>query len=188
MGYGARRGVLVKKFFLCLLFVLMLGIVGYMVVLGQRYTARKESSYVDYSAAVGEMMGQFGQLVKNVDADTANQVFDFVKDKIDSGALDSREGLKDALQEGREQFGVEISEADAQKIVDTVDQLEQFGFSPDTVIDEAKSLYEKYGEDCVNHVNEVVTNAVKDAASDAVDSFADYLKESVTDTLHGIFK
>ena len=25
MGYGARRGVLVKKFFLCLLFVLMLG-------------------------------------------------------------------------------------------------------------------------------------------------------------------
>ena len=177
-----------KKFFLCLLFVLMLGIVGYMVVLGQRYTARKESSYVDYSAAVGEMMGQFGQLVKNVDADTANQVFDFVKDKIDSGALDSREGLKDALQEGREQFGVEISEADAQKIVDTVDQLEQLGFSPDTVIDEAKSLYEKYGEDCVNHVNEVVTNAVKDAASDAVDSFADYLKESVTDTLHGIFK
>lgn len=132
--------------------------------------------------------GPVRQLVKNVDADTANQVLDFVKDKIDSGALDSQEGLKDALQEGKEQFGVEISEADAQKIVDTVDQLEQFGFSPDTVIDEAKSLYEKYGEDCVDHVNEAVTNAVKDAASNAVDSFADYLKESVTDTLQGIFK
>ena len=107
-----------KKFFLCLLFVLMLGTAGYMVVLGQRYTARKESASVDYSAAVGEMTGQFGQLVKNVDADTANQVLDFVRDKLDSGALDSREGLKDALQEGKEQFGVEISEADAQKIVD----------------------------------------------------------------------
>lgn len=95
-----------KKFFLCLLFVLMLGTAGYVVVLGQRYTARKESASVDYSAAVGEMTGQFGQLVKNVDADTANQVLDFVRDKIDSGALDSREGLKDALQEGKEQFGV----------------------------------------------------------------------------------
>lgn len=132
--------------------------------------------------------GQFGQLVKNVDADTANQVLDFVRDKLDSGALDSQEGLKDALQEGKEQFGVEISEADAQKIVDTVDQLEQFGFSPDTVIDEAKSLYEKYGEDCVDHVNEAVTNAVKAAAANAAESFADYLKESVTDTLQGIFK
>lgn len=177
-----------KKFFLCLLFVLMLGTAGYVVVLGQRYTARKESASVDYSAAVGEMTGQFGQLVKNVDSDTANQVLDFVRDKLDSGALDSREGLKDALQEGKEQFGVEISEADAQKIVDTVDQLEQFGFSPDTVIDEAKSLYEKYGEDCVNHVNEAVTNAVKAAAANTAESFADYLKESVTDTLQGIFK
>jgi len=83
---------------------------------------------------------------------------------------------------------VEISEADAQKIVDTVDQLEQFGFSPDTLIDEAKDLYEKYGEDCVDHVNEAVTNAVKAAAANAAESFADYLKESVTDTLQGIFK
>ena len=137
-----------------------------MVMLGQRYTARKESASVDYSAAVGEMTGQLGQLVKNVDADTANQVLDFVRDKLDSGALDSREGLKDALQEGKEQFG----------------------FSPDTVIDEAKSLYEKYGEDCVDHVNEAVTNAVKAAAANAAESFADYLKESVTDTLQGIFK
>ena len=47
-----------KKFFLCLLFVLMLGTAGYMVVLGQRYTAWKESASVDYSAAVGEMTGQ----------------------------------------------------------------------------------------------------------------------------------
>ena len=97
-------------------------------------------------------------------------------------------GEPGALQEGKEQFGVEISEADAQKIVDTVDQLEQFGFSPDTVIDEAKSLYEKYGEDCVDHVNEAMTNAVKAAAANAAESFADYLKESVTDTLQGIFK
>ena len=67
-----------------------------MVMLGQRYTAQKESASVDYSAAVGEMTGQLGQLVKNVDADTANQVLDFVRDKLDSGALDSREGLKDA--------------------------------------------------------------------------------------------
>ena len=46
-----------KKFFLCLLFVLMLGAAGYMVMLGQRYTAQKESASVDYSAAVGEMTG-----------------------------------------------------------------------------------------------------------------------------------
>ena len=177
-----------RKFFLCLLFVLMLGTVVYIVVLGQRYTAQKESSSMDYSAAVGEITSQIGQLVKNVDADTVNKMLDFVKDKIDSGALESQDGLKDALQESKEQFGVEISEADAQKIVDTVDQLEQFGFSPDTVIDEAKSLYEKYGEDCAEHVNEAVTNAVKDAAANAAESFADYLKESVTDTLQGIFK
>ena len=82
-----------KKFFLCLLFVLMLGTAGYMVVLGQRYTARKESASVDYSAAVGEMTGQFGQLVKNVDADTANQVLDFVRDKGRSeGCAAGRQG------------------------------------------------------------------------------------------------
>ena len=188
MDYGARRGVLVKKFFVTLVFVLMLGAAGYMVILGQRYHAQKESTSLDYSAAIGEAAGQFGQLVKNVDADTANEVLDFVKEKADSGALDSEEGLKAALQEGKEQFGVEISEADAQKLVDTVQKLEDIGFSPDTVIDEAKDLYQKYGEDCVDHVGEAVTNAVKDAASNAAEDFTDYLKESVTDTLQGIFK
>ena len=40
-----------KKFFVTLLLVLILGMAGYVVVLGQRYTAQKESNTVDYSAA-----------------------------------------------------------------------------------------------------------------------------------------
>ena len=176
-----------KKFFVTLLLVLILGMAGYVVVLGQRYTAQKESNTVDYSAAVGEMTGQLGQLVKSVDADDANSFLDFLKEKADSGQLDSTEGLQSAIQEGQEQFGVEISEDNAQKIVDTVNKLEDYGISPDVVVDEAKELYEKYGEDCVDHVNEAVTNAVKDAAADAAEGFADYMKESVTDTIQGIF-
>ena len=39
----------------------------------------------------------------------------------------------------------------------------------------------------MDHVNEAMTNAVKAAAANAAESFADYLKESVTDTLQGIF-
>lgn len=89
------------------------------------------------------------------------------------------------VQELAKQFDVELSQEDAQKLVDTMEKLEELGVSPDVVKEKASELYEKYGKDCVEHVQEAVTDAVKDAAGSAAQNFADNVKRSVSDTVSG---
>lgn len=91
----------------------------------------------------------------------------------------------DEVQELAKQFDVELSQEDAQKLVDTMEKLEELGVSPDVVKEKASELYEKYGKDCVEHVQEAVTDAVKDAAGSAAQNFADNVKQSVSDTVSG---
>lgn len=91
----------------------------------------------------------------------------------------------DEVQELAKQFDVELSKEDAQKLVDTMEKLEELGVSPDVVKEKATELYQKYGKDCAEHVQEAVTDAVKGAAESAAQNFADDVKQSVSDTVSG---
>lgn len=83
------------------------------------------------------------------------------------------------------QLDAELSPEDAQKLMDTIEKLEELGVSPEVVKEKATELYEKYGKDCVEHVEEAVTEAVKGAAESAAENFANDVKQSVSDTIDG---
>ncbi len=136
---------------------------------------------------IGQVKEQLTEVFSNVDQETAAEVFSFLKDKSKDGNLSSEEGILDAIEEGQEKFGVEISREDAEKLVDTMEKLEGLGFSAEYVIDKTENLYQQYGEDFVEHVDEVVTGAVKNAASNAVTYFFDNLKSSVKSFFGGLF-
>lgn len=136
---------------------------------------------------ISQMKQQLSAVFDYVDQETAGELFSFFKDKITEGSLNSEEGILSAIEEGKEKFGVEISREDAQKLVDTMEKLEGIGFSPEYVVDKAESLYQQYGADFVEHVDEVVTDAVKSAASNAAGSFFDDLKNSIKSFFDGLF-
>ena len=68
-----------------------------------------------------------------------------------------------------------------------MEKLEDMGFSAEYMVDKTESLYEEYGADFVDHVDEVVTGAVKNAASNAVNSFFGNLKKSVQNFFSNLF-
>lgn len=145
----------------------------------------------DSDGAADDVIGQVKQeltsIFENVDKETAEEVFSFLKEKISEGSLSSEEGLLNAISEGKEEFGVEIAREDARKLVDTMNKLEGMGFSAEYVLDKTESLYQEYGADFVDHVDEIVTGAVKNAASNAVGSFFGNLKESVKSFFASLF-
>ena len=96
--------------------------------------------------------------------------------------------IKNAIKEGEEKFDVEIDEADAKKLVETMEKLEDMGFSIEYVVQKADSLYQEHGADFVEHVDEVVTGAVKDAASNVANSFFEGLKTSVKSFFQNLFQ
>lgn len=172
-----------KKFFAFLFACAML----FMAVPGAVYASGAESSDKGALDLVAQVKEQLSAAFENMDQETAGEVFSFFKEKLQEEDLTSEEGLLSAIEEGKEKFGVEINKEEAQKLVDTMEKLEDMGFSAEYMVDKAESLYTEYGADFVDHVDEVVTGAVKNAASNVVNGFFDNLKNSVKDFFGGLF-
>ena len=139
--------------------------------------AAEESQEVDLTEMFSSVKGQIKEALDKIDHETAVSMFDFVEEKIADGSLKTEEGVAAAMREGEERFGVNIDEATAKQVVDTMEKLEGMGFSAEELVGKAKGLYEKYGSNFVDHANELVTEAVEDAVATAVSSFFSNLWE-----------
>jgi len=149
--------------------------------------AQADSSGNDASDIIGQVKQQLSSAFENVDQETAGQVFSFIKEKINEGNLYTDEGISSAIEEGKNKFGFEMDKGDAKKLVETMEKLEGMGFSAEYVVDKTESLYNEYGASFVDHVDEVVAGAVKNAASNAASSFFDNLKQSIKDFFNNLF-
>lgn len=191
------------KKFLLIVFIGMLCAAGYMTYQGQQEKTGQiagktliltneasedqsmQSAQTDQPDATGEESVQADQPDATEEAVQADQ-------SDNAGTADVQEAdivtsADELLAYVRQQFDVELSPEDAQKLMDTIGKLEKLGVSPDVVKEKAVELYEEYGKEWVEHAEEAVTDAVKNAAGNAVDSFTDGLKQSVSDTVDGIF-
>lgn len=99
----------------------------------------------------------------------------------------SDEDAADVIEQIKEQLDIELTEADAQKLVETMEKLEDMGFSVEYVLEKTENLYKEYGAEFVDHVEETVTGAVKNTLSGAASSFFNHLANSVKDFFTGLF-
>lgn len=139
------------------------------------------------AAVLEQIKEELGDVFEDLDQETAGEIFSFVKEKISDGALDSEEGISQAIEEGEEKFGVKIDRQTAKQVVETMEKLEKLGFSSEKIVDKAADLYQQYGADFVEHVDEVVKDAVKGAVKKAADSFWENLKVAVSDFFQNLF-
>ena len=96
-------------------------------------------------------------------------------------------GRGDLIEQVKERLDVEISRQDARKLVDAMEKLEDMGFSVEDMLEKAERLYEEYGAEFVDHMEEEVTEVVKNATANAVSSFFENLVNSVKAFFTDIF-
>ena len=146
-----------------------------------------EESSIDIDELLGDVGEKLSNALSGMDDETAGEIFEFVKEKVQDGSLKSEDGIKKAISEGEEKFGVDISEADAKRIVETMEKLEDLGFSGEYVIDKAQELYNQYGADFLDHADEVIKGAVQNAVTGAADNFFHNLGESAKNFFKNLF-
>ena len=146
-----------------------------------------EESSIDIDELLGDVGEKLSNALSGMDDETAGEIFEFVKEKVQDGSLKSEDGIKKAISEGEEKFGVDISEADAKRIVETMEKLEDLGFSGEYVIDKAQELYNQYGADFLDHADEVIKGAVQNAVTSAADNFFHNLWESAKNFFKNLF-
>lgn len=183
---GKAKGIRVrmKKRISALLFVVVMMFLIFPIPVRAAETETADQEAADFLSQIKQ---EFSAVFENVDEETAEEVFSFLKEKVQEGNLDSEEGLLNAIEEGKAKFGVEISREDAGKLVDTMQKLEDMGFSAEYVMEKAEILYQQYGADFADHAEELLADAVKNAASNVMSSFWDNLKRSVKDFFINLF-
>lgn len=67
-----------------------------------------------------------------------------------------------------------------------MEKLEDMGFSGEYVMEKAKELYDEHGTGFVDHIDEVVAGAVKDAVAGAASGFFSNLWESTKSFLKNL--
>lgn len=150
----------------------------------------REIADTNLSSALNELIttGELTEAVKNVSNEDIEQLIAYVKEKVANGELETDEDIRAAITEGEERFGVNLAEADVQKIIDLMNKLEDMGLNSEYLISQAEKLYNKYGADIVNRADEAITEAVNDAVSQAADGFFESIKKSLKDFWNGLFQ
>lgn len=158
------------------------------IVTGPAMTAEASANdSVDFGALLGDVKDKLTEAVSDMDQETVKEIFAFIREKVQDGSLKTEDGLEKAISEGKEKFGVTISKADAKKVVETMEKLEDLGFSGEYVMEKAEALYDRYGADFIDHADEVITGAVQNAVSNAADSFFRNLWDSTKNFFKNLF-
>lgn len=113
---------------------------------------------------VEEMQDKLQEAMEDLDEQTTQEIFDFLREKEQEGSLDSAEGIREAMEEGVEKFNGSLDEEDIRKTVEVMGQLEDMGFDIGAVIEKAEKLYEEHGSEFVYHTQELVTETIKESA------------------------
>lgn len=98
--------------------------------------------------------GEIADSVKSASNEDVEALVAFVKEKIASGELETEDDIYTAISEGEEKFGVILAESEKQQIVALMKKIEDLNLDPNKLIDQAVGLYDKYGDDIVNHLED----------------------------------
>lgn len=142
----------------------------------------------DIEGLLSEVEEKVSEALSQIDKEKATEIFDFVKEKVSDGSLESEEGLKAAIAEGETKFNVTIDESVARQVVDVMEKLEDMGFSGEEIVAKAQNLYDTYGADFLAHANEAFTEVVEEAVENAVTSFFNHLWEDIKISVGNLFE
>lgn len=104
----------------------------------------------------------------------------FIKEKIAAGELETEDDIRKAIADGEETFGVSLADSDKEQIVQVMLKVKQLNLDPDMLLDQAVGLYDKYGDDIVNHLQD-------EGFFDSIGNFFQNLGKSITDFFSGLF-
>lgn len=154
--------------------------------------ADKEVSDMALDTALDELITT-GELAESIQgeagADEVTALIAWLKNKIASKELDigDEQSVRETIAEGEKTFGISLTETEKERIIELLKKLDSLGLNADYLIEQAQSLYEKYGLTIVENANEAINEAVENAVVSAVKGFFRDLTDAVSDFFNNLF-
>lgn len=127
--------------------------------------------------------GEIAAAAGSASSEDVEELVAFIKAKLANGELETDEDIKRAVEEGEIRFGVSLTDAEAQKIVDVMKKIDKLGLDPNVLLDQAKDLYDKFGDDLLNQADK----ALGEIFSNAVSGFFKELGNKISNFFKNLF-
>lgn len=118
-----------------------------------------------------------GEIVKSVNNEDVEELIAFIKAKLAAGELTTDQDIQEAIKEGEEKFSISLTDEEKEKILQVMHKIKELGLDPEKLLDQAKGLYEQFGDELINNAEEVIKNSFKDSISNFVSDFGSTVKE-----------
>lgn len=106
------------------------------------------------------------------------RVMEMVKDELRNGNLENEEDIRQAIDNAKQQYNVEIPDKEADKIVKVMDTVDSLGIDQDKIADVIDDVYDKVIDGKTYESTDELLNAIEDQIVDsAVDTVAQGVKE-----------
>lgn len=171
-----------KFIFTILLFALGIFAIAFIMLVGRNYKARGEARDAVIVKTTDRIKDSLSDSIDKIDPQTVTKAMDYLKEKSDNGELKTADDVRDAVKDGARNLGVEVSDETADQIKDAVDSLENLGFSTETLMNETQKVYQKYGEEFLDHMEEAFIEASKDAAGNMAQEIWDSVEDTIRET------
>ena len=113
----------------------------------------------------------------------SDSIVGYMIEKIADGEaeISDEDSIREAIEAGEQELSVTLTEEEENRIVDFVKSLDAIEVGAEDFMDQAKDLYQKYSTKLVNQANDAINETVESAVEEAVNSFFQSLKQTVTD-------
>lgn len=121
----------------------------------------------------------------------ADEIFNFIIQKIAEGGLDSEDAVREVITEGEEEFQVLLTEEEKDKIVQIVDQVNAWGLDAEDLAKKAGELYDEYGMELLEHPEKAAAEAVKSSIGASLKGIGDFfagIGRGIRDFFHDSIK
>ena len=175
-----------KKVFVVFLFILGIGLILFFMKSERIHEKEMNVVTLKIEEEVTDVKEKVTSLTREADSETLDEMAGFIKEKKAEGKLKSKEGIMEVIDEAEDKFGTTVSDDTRQQIASAITQLEDMGFSTDTIVNKTEELYDRYGTEFGEHIEEVFLEAAKEKAADTVQSAWDGVKETFKETVNNI--
>ena len=106
-----------------------------------------------------------GELAAGENNEEIEELIAFIKAKLAAGELTTDQDIQEAIKEGEEKFSVSLTDEEKEKILQVMHKIKELGLDPEKLLDQAKDLYAKFGDELINNTEEVIKNSFKESVS-----------------------
>lgn len=120
---------------------------GYEAMSGETVSDETLDIAMDELITTGELAMQ------DANSEDIEALIAFVKAKVAAGDLSSDAQIQEAIEEGEQKFGVDLSEDEVKQILDIMQKINALGLDPNMLVQQAEDLYSKFGTDFLQHID-----------------------------------